>query len=125
MHNFFEINFLFSIEVNVRKNLRYFLAISLYSNTFIIISAIQIKPQSTGQPVQNLHFIQTPNGQIQVRGLHPGNNLTLTLADLVGLNTFVPRFICTITRKTRKSMQRTGMVSLSIFQETAKKFLLI
>ncbi|XP_005095843.3 nucleosome-remodeling factor subunit NURF301 [Aplysia californica] len=33
---------------------------------------IQIKPQSSGQPVQNLHFIQTPNGQLQVRGLLPG-----------------------------------------------------
>ncbi|XP_013060531.2 nucleosome-remodeling factor subunit NURF301-like isoform X2 [Biomphalaria glabrata] len=33
---------------------------------------IQIRPQTAGQPVQNLHFTQTPGGQLQVRGLLPG-----------------------------------------------------
>ncbi|GFR88529.1 nucleosome-remodeling factor subunit BPTF-like, partial [Elysia marginata] len=33
---------------------------------------IQIRPQTPGQPVQNLHFTQTPGGQLQVRGLLPG-----------------------------------------------------
>ncbi|XP_059156808.1 nucleosome-remodeling factor subunit BPTF-like isoform X2 [Physella acuta] len=33
---------------------------------------IQIRPQAAGQPVQNLHFTQTPGGQLQVRGLLPG-----------------------------------------------------
>lgn len=40
--------------------------------SFFPAQTIQIRPQTAGQPVQNLHFTQTPGGQLQVRGLLPG-----------------------------------------------------
>ncbi|CAG5131375.1 unnamed protein product, partial [Candidula unifasciata] len=33
---------------------------------------VQLRSQTPGAPVQNLHFTQTPGGQLQVRGLLPG-----------------------------------------------------
>lgn len=39
----------------------------------IAAQTVQLRSQTPGAPVQNLHFTQTPGGQLQVRGLLPGN----------------------------------------------------